>query len=217
MKSWIRITLVISILIGGTTSFGYWSNNQFNNVFYSLSASLANTYSAYPSFRRKAELASTSPEMLGELATSTKGIVLATTSTTTTATVTPVTASANSELSFTFPQSNAQVYIGCTYPISWQSSATIISLETALIDAGTREPVGPVASGLAKESVIEKDSQNLNWKVGNVWPGAYYIKVSRINGVEAESRSKVFEINKMSANISTSEKATVCKGSSGSQ
>ncbi|OHA94366.1 MAG: hypothetical protein A3C62_00645 [Candidatus Zambryskibacteria bacterium RIFCSPHIGHO2_02_FULL_39_16] len=217
MKSWKRITLVIFVLVGGTTSFGYWSIKQFDSVFDNLSATyLANTHSVYPSFKRNAGLASTSPEILGELATSTEGIILATTSTTTTATTTPVvTASANLELSFTFPQSNAQVYIGCTYPISWQSSATITSLETALIDAGTREAVGPKTGGLAKENTIKKDLANLEWKVGVVWPGAYYIKVSKINGVEAEFRSKTFQINKMPEGIDEEEKINICRESSG--
>lgn len=120
------------------------------------------------------------------------------------------------EMSFTFPQKGDGVYIGCTYQISWQSSTTINSLETALIDAGTREAAGPIASGLAKENTIGKDSQNLKWKVGVVWPGAYYIKISKINGVDTEFRSKVFEINRMLTNISTDEQENICKESGGS-
>lgn len=216
MNNWKRIILVIFILIGGVTFFRYWSVNQFNQVFNNLSdLYVANTYSVYPSFKQNAELASTSPEISVELATSTE-IIPAITSTTTNATTTPVTATpANLELSFTFPQKGDGVYIDCTYPISWQSSTTINSLETALIDAGTKESMGPIASGLAKENTIEKDLQNLNWKIGNVWPGEYYIKVLKINDIKTEFRSNVFEINKMSKNISANEKENICKGSGG--
>lgn len=212
MKSRIRIILVASFLIGGTMFFGNWSIRQFNNVFDNLGVSTANTYSTYTtytSFKRNTEDEG-NPVI---------------TSTTTTATTTPVTAtstnsgqatSTNPELSFTFPQKGDETYIGCNYPISWQSSTTIHSLQTALVDAGTKESVGPIASGLPKEIAIETDSQNLKWKVGVVWPGSYYIKVSKINGLEAEFRSRVFKINKMSENISTKEKENVCKGSGGS-
>jgi len=77
MKNWIRIFLVSFVLLGGTISFGYWSINRFDRLFDSLNASyldLANTYSAYSSFQYKqnTELASTSPEIYGELATSTE-------------------------------------------------------------------------------------------------------------------------------------------------
>jgi|SRR3989338_337045 len=201
MKSWIRITLVISVLIGGTTSFGYWSINQFDSAFDNLSASnLANTHSVYPSFKQNAGLASTSPEISGELATSTDSRQATST---------------DLKLSFTFPQKDTEVYIGCTYPISWQSSTTINLLEASLIDAGTREAVGPKTGGLAKENTIEKEPQNLNWKVGFVWPGAYYIKVSKINGVEAEFRSKTFQIGKLPEGINEEEKINICRESSG--
>jgi len=89
----------------------------------------------------------------------------------------------------------------------------ISSLEAALIDAGVREAIPPKTSGLAKENIIEKESQNLNWKVGFVWPGAYYIKISKINGVEAVFRSKVFEINNMPKGISAAEREKICKES----
>lgn len=194
MKSWKRITLMTFILIGGTAFFGYWSLNQFNNVFDNLSASyVANTLPITSSFKTDVGLASTPPEIAGELATST-----------------------DLELSFTFPQKNSEVYIGCTYELSWQSSTTVTALETVLIDAGTREPAGPIASGLAEENTIEKDSQNLKWKVGIVWPGEYYIKVSKMNGVKAEFRSKVFEISKIPEDLSTDEKENICKESGGS-
>ena len=119
--------------------------------------------------------------------------------------------STDPELVFKFPQEHTEVYISCTYSISWRSSTTTLSLETALVNAGTREPVGPITSGLARENVIDKDAQNLKWKVGYVWPGAYYIKVSKINGVEKEFRSKIFEIDEIPEGISEEEKANICR------
>ena len=122
-------------------------------------------------------------------------------------------ASTDPKLTFTFPQKDTRVYIGCTYPISWQPSSTVRSLEAALIDAGVREAIEPKTSGLAKENTIEKESQNLHWKVGSVWPGAYYIKVSKINGVEAVFRSNVFEIKNMPKGIGADEREKICKES----
>lgn len=181
-------------------AFGYWSINQFDSVFDNLSAPYVANILTASSFKKDAYLVSTSPEISGELATSTSSGQ---------ATTTPP------ELSFTFPQKDTGVYIGCTYPISWQSSTTIISLETALIDAGTRESVGPIASGLAKENTIEKDSQNLKWKVGTVWPGKYYIKISKVNNINAENQSGVFKVNKMPKRIGEEEKTDICQSSGG--
>jgi len=217
MKGRRRIAIVVFVLIGGTASLGYWSINQFNHALDTLSTSylLAYTHSTYLSFKQKVELASTSPEISGELATSTDPELPSTSPQKGDRAYGEFATSTDPELSFTFPKEGDEVYIDCIYQISWQSSTTINSLETALIDAGTREPAGPVASGLAKENTIDRDLQNLKWKVGVVWPGAYYIKVSGINGVEAEFRSEVFKINKMSENISTGEKENICKGSMG--
>ena len=213
MKSWKRITLVIFVLIGGTLSFGYWSMNQFDIALDNISAPyLANTHSAYSSLKQNTELASASLETSGKLTTST-GSELASASQEVSE---ELATSTDPELSFTSPKKDAKVYIGCTYPISWQSTTMISSLDAALIDAGAREAVEPKTSGLAKENTIEKESQNLNWKVGfSVWPGAYYIKVSKINGVEAEFRSGVFGINKMPEGIDEEEKINICRESSG--
>jgi hypothetical protein len=200
MKSWKRITLVIFVLIGGTMFFGYWSINQFDVAFGDLSASyLASTHSVYSSFKQNTGSASTSPEISRELAISTSS---------------GQATSTDLALSFTFPQEGDEAYIGCTYQVSWQSSITINSLETALIDAGTGKSMRPIASGLAKENTIETDSQNLEWKVGVVWPGAYYIMISKINGIETEFRSKSFEISKVPEGIDEEKKIIICRESS---
>ena len=103
----------------------------------------------------------------------------------------------------------------CTYQIAWRSSTTIHSLYATLVDADTGKSMGPVASGLAKENTIEKEPQNLNWKVGFVLPGAYYIKISKINNVDIEAESEIFIINKISENIDISEQKNICEESGG--
>lgn len=205
-------------------SFAYWSQYQFNNAFNDLETTItANTLLVSlvsSSLKKDTDLASTSPEISEAFASSSKETIPVITSTTTAATASLSTdASTDLGLSFIFPQKGGGVYIGCTYPISWQSSTTINSLKTALVDAGTGESMGPIASGLAKESVIETDSQNLNWKVGAVWPGKYYIKVLKINGADAEMRSTVFTINKINnipKGIDADEREKICKESDSS-
>jgi hypothetical protein len=199
MNNWKRIALVFT-LIGSVTYFSYWSTNQFDQAFSTLAdLQVASIVSAYP-LRQNTELDTDSSEMSEEFSTSTNGAL---------------TIEDDFEFSFISPRIDDQFYIGCTYPISWQSSDAIRSLGVNLVDADTGEIVGPIASGLAKENVIEEDSQNLNWKTGSVWPGSYYVRVSEINSAQAKFRSEVFKINKMSENISMSEKGIICKGSGG--
>jgi len=220
MKSSKRIALVMFILIGSTIFFSYWSINQFNQVFDQVfdnlsSAYLADVPPAYSSLKQRAGLVFGSPEISGELATSTDS-ELASTSTemlvivaTSTDPTDPV------ERYFTFPKKDTKVYIGCTYSISWQSSTMINSLETALIDVGTREPIGPIASGLAKENTIERDSQNLEWRVGVVWPGKYFISISNVNGVATDERSQKFIINEIPNGSDEKEYKNLCEETGG--
>jgi hypothetical protein len=211
MKSWTRITIAVFVLIGGAVFFRYWSIHQFDSALSNLSSSYVASVLLAPPLSQinNKETSTTSPETLTEIATSTDSELADTIATSTKPDTKP-------ELSFIFPQKNSEVYVGCTYKISWSSSLKISSLETALIDGGTRETVGPIASGLAKENTIEKDSQNLDWKVGIIWPGSYYIKISKINGIDIGIRSNFFTINKMPEGISTSKRENICKESGGS-
>ena len=201
-------------------SFAYWSRYQFNNALSDLQTTItANTLLVSSPLEKDTDLASTSSEISEALASSSEETILeiTTASTSSPQATPPVTAtSIDLEPSFTFPQKGGRVYIGCTYPVSWQSSAKINSLGTVLVDAGARKSIDPTASGLAKESVIETDSQNLNWKVGMVWPGEYYIKVSNINGVDLETRSEVFTISRIPKGTSADEREKICKESDGS-
>ena len=217
MPNWKRIILVVFVLIGGTMTFAFWSQYQFNSALSGLETTItANTLLVFPSLKKDTKLASTSLEIFETLASSSEETIPVTTTTTTTASLSADTSTdlglsfTDLELSFNFPKKGDEVYIGCTYPISWQSSTTINSLETALIDAGARKSIDQTKSGLAKENTIEKDLQNLNWKVGVVYPGKYYIKVSSINDVALEIRSGIFTISNIPKGTSIDEKEKIC-------
>jgi len=200
MKNWIRIFLVCFVLIGGTAFFAFYSINQLNKAFDDIEASFFATVKIpqvhFSDKTNKEQIPTSTPETIP---TSTPEII------STSATSTDL------DLSFIFPKKNNEVYIGCTYQLSFQSSTTIRSLEIALLDDGTNETIEPSASGIARENKIEPNSQSLDWKVGVVWPGKYYIKVSNINGVELENYSKTFTIRKMPKDISVGEKEKICK------
>lgn len=216
MKNWIRIFLVCFVLIGGTAFFAYQALNQFNNALDDLSASSFAIAKIPPSpllisDKKNKEKISTSTPDPETISTSTPEIILASaTSTDLSATTTDL------KVSFIFPKENSEVYIGCTYQLSFRASTTIHSLETTLIDDGSIKAVEPTASGLAMENKIKPGSQSLDWKVKFVWPGEYYIKVSNINGVDLENYSEVFTIRKMPKNISAGEREKICKESDGS-
>ncbi len=193
MASRIYIAIIVLVLIGGTLSFGYWSIDQFNLALNTFDTSL-NQLSA-------SLAANTRPIPNNTTATTTDVVEIATT--------TP-------DVTITFPAKGKDVYIGCTYQLSLQSSTTIRSLETTIVDAGTGEVAGPIASGLARINKLEQNSQSLDWKVGEVWHGEYFILLSKINGVEIETKSKYFMIHKMSENVSASKREKICKESNGS-
>lgn len=199
MRNWIRIFLVCFVLVGGTAFFVYQYLNQFNNALDDISVSSFATAKIPPILfsdkTNKEQIPTSTPETI-----STSTLTLAT--------------STDLKPSFIFSKKNNEVYIGCAYQLfSFQSSTTIRSLETALIDAGNDKTVEPTASGLAGENKIEPNSKSLDWKVGAVWPGEYYIKVSNINGADLES--KVFAIRKMPKGISANEREKICKESDG--
>lgn len=221
MRNRIRIFLVCLVLAGGTAFFAYQFLNQFNKAIDDISASsfaIANTPPILFSDKTNKEQIPTSTQetiSTSTLTTPTEDqIPTSTPETVSTSTLTSTT-STDLKPSFIFSKKNNKVYIGCTYQLfSFQSSTTIRSLGTVLIDAGAIEIVEPTASGLARKNKIEPNSQSLDWKVGAVWPGEYYIKASNINGADLESR--VFAIRKMPKGISVGQKEKICKESDGS-
>lgn len=219
MKGWIRIALITVVLIGSASLFGYWSVNQLNATFNTVSATyLQNTSSVYLSLKHgNAESASTSPETAVSTATSTDLQQNAESASTSPKLFVSIATSTDPKISFIFPfpQKDAEVYIGCIYPISWQASTTIRSFRAELVDAVTRDTLEPKTSGLTKENTIEKGTQNLDWGVEAVRLGSYYIKISKVNAGTAVARSGVFMINKMSGGISANERENICKESGG--
>lgn len=202
MKNWIRTILTCFVLVGGTAFFAYYTLSQFNKALDDTSASFFSIAKLSPipvsAKTNKEQIPTTAPEIIPPPAAA--------------PTTTTAAAPTDLKLAFIFPKIS-NVYIGCAYQLSFQLSTTIRSLETVLVDAGSRDTVEPVVSGLAKEYKIEPDSQSLDWNVGEVFPGEYYIKVSNINGI---IRSKVFTIRKMPKGISADEKEKICKESDGS-
>jgi len=193
MKDRTRIVLVVSLLLGATLSFSYWSLNQFDAVFDSLAASPATSYS--PVNPRLAAVSETSTSTSSTPPTNQNGL--------------------DSNFQLIFSPKGDGVYMGCTYEISWSASTTIQSLETALVDAGTRKPIGPKTSGLAKESSIEASSQSLKWKVGVVWPGEYFISILNVNGVAADERSRRFMIHEIPSGSDEKEQKRLCEETGG--
>ncbi len=218
MKNWARIILVCFVLIGGTAFFAYQFLNQFNSALDSLSASsfaIANIPPILFSDKTNKEQIPTSSPLASQEPVAEAGEPTISTSTPETiSTSTPETISTSATSTDLKPSlifsKISNVYIGCAYQLSFQSSTRIGSWETVLVDAGSKDTVESVASGLAKEYKIESNSQSLDWKVGEVFPGKYYIKASNINGI---IRSKLFTIRKMPKGISADEKEKICKES----
>lgn len=209
MKNGIRIFLVSFVLIGGTALFGYWSLNRFNHSLDTLRDTcfeIANKPQIlYCDKTNKEQIATVTPvpepvpEPAPEPTPSVEGGEPEP-APEPPPEITPTSATpTNLNLSFVFPKKGDEVYNGCTYEISFQSSAAIGSLLTALVDAGAKEPVEPSKSGLAEENEIQPNAQSFDWKVGTVWPGEYYLKVSDINDVVL--RSGVFTIKNKPSGI----------------
>ncbi len=114
------------------------------------------------------------------------------------------------DLIFTSPAKDANLYIGCKYSISISSSSVISSINMSLYDFGTRKVQGPIASGIPKD-ITGKDIKSVDWKVGNVWPGKYFISTLNINGQELSKKSLVFNINKIPEDIKKSDIEEFCK------
>lgn len=206
MKNWIRIFLVCFILVGGTAFFAYQLLNQFNNAFDDISASSLAAASTPPILFSDKKNKEQPPTTIPETTQISTPEIISTSS-----------ISTGLEPPFIFPKENNEVYIGCRYELfSFQPSTAVRSLRAVLVDAGAIEIVEPIASGLVRENKIEPNSQSLDWKVGEVLPGEYYIKASSINGVDLENRSKVFRISRMPKDISADEREKICKDSGGS-
>jgi hypothetical protein len=210
MKDWKRIFLVVSLLIGATLTFGNWSLNRFNDVFDSIMATPVVITIPVSSRLQEVET-STSTTMITASSTNATSTATSTASSTTQLVLNDL----DTNFELIFSPAKGAVYVGCTYEISWTASTTINSLSTALIDAGTGKPTGPIASRLAKENIIAVPSQNLKWKVGVVWPGEYYISISSVNGVDFDTKSKKFLIMEIPSGLAVEAKNNLCEETGG--
>lgn len=214
MKDWIRTFLVCVVLIGGTAVIAYLSLNQFNRTLDDLAASSLAIAAPIPTVDKPdaEQIPTSTTDSIPTSATSTDPA-------TSTATSTPAVSATSTDLtlSFTLPKKDQEVYFGCTYQLSFQSSTTVRSLVTNLIDAATGDAIEPSASGLAGEHKVEPNAQRVDWKVGVPWPGEYFVWVSGINGIDSEIfSSDVFSVQMMPKGIRTAEKEKICKESNGS-
>ena len=65
MPNWKRIILVVFVLIGGTMTFAFWSQYQFNGALSDLETTItANTLLVSSSLEKDADLTSTSREKI---------------------------------------------------------------------------------------------------------------------------------------------------------
>jgi hypothetical protein len=182
MKNTKRIILLIIIFIGGTLAFAYWALYHFNLAFSDFDKLSENNLISINSSNNN-RLATTS-------------IFIATTTDS-------ARQDANQEtqeigFNFVFPDHKTDVYTGCKYKISWTSSLNVNSINLSLVDAGTRETIGPIAGGIPKNISGEK-IENFDWKVGAVWPGEYYILASSINGENLKEKSAILNIKEIPA------------------
>ena len=192
MKNTLRIMLSIVVLIGGTLGFAYWARMSFDKAFADLGATGAYNASAIQAVRTSSTpVAPTVPQTPPITVTPPE-----------TKTLTPATQAEAKiiKLGFSFPSASTTVYRGCKYTIAWNTTS-VASMDMTLMDAGTRKPMGPVASGIAKN--VTPKGTTLPWKVGTVWPGSYYILASNINGSTLSEKSPVFTISDESVDPTT--------------
>lgn len=192
MKNRARIFLVCFILVGGTGLFAFRSLNQLNNALDDISATNLAMADASPNSFFNTTNNEPAPAAAPEVSGAT---------------------SVNLEPSFIFPQQDDELYMGCTYQILVQLPAAVSSLDTALVDAGSRDTVGAATSGLAKKNTIDPNSKSFNWKIGVFFHGDYYIKATAQG---AAFRSGTIALKWMPRDASDAEKTQLCKDSGGS-
>lgn len=189
MKNAFKITTYVIILLGGTISFAYWSTTNFNialsDIEKNQNMNLANIIPVEKpeNTLQEEKLATTTPEVVfsGDL----------------------------NEFKYIFPEKPTDVYKGCEYEISW-SNIGVNSIDISLVDAGTREVMGPVTSGIPK-NLTGENIENYKWKVGNVWPGKYYILATNINSTEVQKKSASVNVISPPSDLSQTDIATFCE------
>jgi hypothetical protein len=205
MKEAKRIILIIILLVGGAMIFRFWALSQFDKTLDSPKKE-ANFNGVikkiFPEEKKVSEL-----EIKKELETPSENQIIENNLPLLEETE-PIEKELN--LSFVFPVKENNVFIGCKYNVVWRSEIPSDKLKFSLVDAGMRKELGPITSGIPK-TLTEVKVQSLEWKVGNVWPGRYYILISDINDEYTKKRSGVFNIKKISEGTSPDLVADFCK------
>jgi hypothetical protein len=196
MGYWKRILIVTCCLVGGAGCFYYWSLGQFNQAFSQLDV-------AYNS---------SALVVAPEIAPIVTDTATSTASTTMAVSTSPV--GIISDIFFTFPVRGKTVYSGCTYDVAWTASSTVNSIDLSLVDAGTQKSLGPVTSGITAH-IADKRITGMQWKVGTVWPGNYYIGISQLNGTEVKMRSPKFIIEAIPDDVDVAQRADYCSQTGG--
>ena len=199
MKNISRITFFILVLVGGAFGFRYWAISNFNSTlsnFDNLTATVN-----VPVHTLTLENQTISDEPTPEIPTEDSNI----------ATPIPTTLPIP-KLTFSFPSKGIDVYEGCKYTIAWTATSPINSIDMALADSGTQQVSGPVLSGISK-NITQEDVKSYEWKVGNVWPGAYHLFISNINGEVTKKNTYTFNIKKIPDDVDDSNIEEFCKNS----
>ena len=196
MGYWKRILIVTCCLVGGAGCFYYWSLGLFNQAFSQLDV-------AYNS---------SALVVAPDITPVTTDVATSTASTTDATNINS--GGTISDILFTFPVRGKTVYSGCTYDITWLASSTVRSIDLSLVDAGTQKPLGPITSGIPAHSE-DKKIDRIQWKVGTVWPGNYYIGISQLNGTDVKMRSPKFIVEAIPDDVDMAQRADYCSQTGG--
>ncbi len=181
MKNVKRIFIISIILVGSAVVFRYWALHQFDLALSNLDT-------------KEVSVTAKQNTQTEEKIEEEKVVKLNT-----------------PELNFLFPTKGTDLYMGCTYKVTLQdvASSSIAKIKASLVDAGTGKPLGPVTSGLSAE--YENITTDINWAVGNFWPGEYKINISYVSDPEKIYRSERFNVMKFQNNLTKIQKEDLCK------
>ncbi len=208
MKEIRYIVFIIIILIGGAIIFRYWALNNINLALSDIDKN--DVFEVY--IPKKVVLeAIVEPENKGFSSSPTTEKVLTSSEVRKEESVRVVNIDSKKlDISFISPKKDENLYIGCKYQISFYSSSAVNSIGMSLNDFGTRKAQGPIASGIAKE-ITGIDIKSIEWKIGNVWPGKYFISTLVVNGQDLSKKSSGFNINKIPEDIKKINIEEFCK------
>lgn len=192
MNHWKKILSIAIILVGGTAIFGYWAINEFDKVF--------------------SRLVDTNNQVAkaGDLVSIVESSVVVSTSTdSTVSTSTPVEIAITTLISGYFdpnnfsiitPQKGNTLYVGCNYNVKWNEPNLLSDADLWVVNAETIEKVHPSTSLLSVSSTTEPVS-NIDWKIGNIATGTYYILFSKINDQDFTYRSDKFYVEELGSDM----------------